>query len=79
MKNMYEILNLIASTAILFVAAKFPGDFVDKSKGQDIFELIEMVGEKLVNKNYDIIAKPFFDSLVDVRTLGGEIYEYQNE
>ena len=62
-------LYTISSIAISFVGAKFPEDFVDESKRQVVLDVIEMIAEELIIKNYSAIAKPYFDSFVDVRNI----------
>ena len=59
-------LCIISSIAVSSICVKFPEAFLDDSKRQVVFDIIEMIAEELIAKNYSAIAQPFFDSFVDV-------------
>lgn len=47
---MIEALSTLSGLAIAIVEAKYPKEFYDRRYSQTIFEMIELVGDELVEK-----------------------------
>lgn len=66
---MIEALLTLSGLAIAIVEAKYPKEFYDRRYSQIIFEMIELVGDELVKKNYGIIIEPTINNFVNVKDL----------
>lgn len=62
-------ISIIIRYSIGFVYQKFPAEFHDKRQQRDVFDLIQMVADEFAAKHMDMIAKPFFDQLVDYKDV----------
>ena len=62
-------LSIIIRYSVSFVAQRFPAEFRNKRQRREVFELIEMVADELSEKHMEMIAKPFFDRLVDYKDV----------
>ena len=64
---MIEALSTLSALAVAIVETKYPKEFHDRRYSQIIFEMIELVGDELVEKNYGIIIEPTINKLVEVK------------
>ena len=73
----YETINNLAELAISIVELRFPKEFYNRNNSRLIFELIELVGDELANKNMVLFINPMIDNLVNIKDLSGEIFYYK--
>lgn len=73
------LLSEIGAMSVAFVRAKYPEEFVDPAYKHTIFELVELVGDDLSKRNFDVISKPYFDTLASVKDIAiGDRNEWVN-
>ena len=64
---MIEALSTLSTFAIAIVEAKYPKEFYDRRYSQIIFEMIGLVCDEFVEKNYTMFIKPAINKLVEVK------------
>ena len=65
----FKSLAAISEMSIDFVKAKYPNEFINKKYSSSIFEIIELIGDELAQKNGFLFIEPFINQLVDVNEI----------
>lgn len=66
---MVRSMSMLSGLACAIVEAKFPEEFYDPCFAKTVFDVIELVGDELAKKNFDIFVSPFINQLVDVKDV----------